>query len=342
MRFCVKCGKDVQFPVDGLCVECYLSGRKFATLPYYVDLDVCAVCKEYYLKNKWVALDRRDAIEDAAIEELSLLEGSRILSIDTVVVKQDPKTFLVELKAHLMVQETQVESDASTTVRVKNTVCKRCSRVQGSYYEAILQVRSEERSVETETLDEVLHMVLNYVEQQSKINRQYFISKVEKMHGGVDFYISSLALGRMLEKMISDRYSGQTKESSKLVGRKPDGQDMYRVTYLVRLPEFKVGDVVIWKDNYYRLSRVFATGGRLTALKDFREVTLRKSDMPALKVYCKESELLDVAVISGSAPELQVLNPVNYETLDIRVPEDAVIGETVKATVVDDIMYFVK
>ncbi len=342
MRFCVKCNKDVEFPVDGLCIDCYLSGRKFATLPYYVDLDACAVCNEYFLKNKWVALDRRDAIEDAAAEELCLLDGSRILSLDTNVRRQDPKTFLVNIIAQLMVRDTRVEAEASTTVRVKNTVCKRCSRVQGSYYEAILQIRSEERSVDDETLDEVFNMVVNYVEQQSKINRQYFISKAERMHGGVDFYLSSLALGRMLEKMISDRYSGQTKESSKLVGRKPDGEDMYRVTYLVRLPEFKVGDVVSWKDKYYRLSRVFATGGRLTALKDFKETTLRKSDMPALKVHCKESELLDVTVVSGAAPEIQVLNPVNYETMDIRVPPDAVIGETVKAVIVDDIMYFVK
>lgn len=342
MRFCVKCDKDIEFPVDGLCVDCYLSGRQFATLPHFVDLDVCAVCGEYYLKNKWVALDRRDAIEDAAAEQLSLLEGSRIISLDTLVRKQDPKTFNVEIEAHLLVQDTRVESSASTMVRVKNTVCKRCSRVQGSYYESILQVRSEERALDEKTLVDVVNMVMSYVEQQSKINRQYFISKVEKIHGGVDFYISSLALGRMLEKMVSNRYSGQTKESSKLVGRKPDGQDMYRVTYLVRLPEFKVGDVVVWDNKYYRLSRVFATGGRITGLKDFKETNLRKSDMPLLKVYCKESELLDVTVISGSAPEIQVLNPLNYETLEIKVPMDADIGETVKATVVDGVMYFVK
>jgi nonsense-mediated mRNA decay protein 3 len=341
MRFCVKCGKDIEKTIDGLCTDCYLNGRKFTTLPHHVDLEVCAVCGEYYLGGKWAPSGRRKAAEDAAVENLGALNGSRVRFVETFSEEQDPRTYVVKVISEMAVEDVEVESEASTIVRVKNTVCKRCSRIQGSYYESILQVRSEERALDEDTMSEVVNMVMSYVDQQSKINRQYFISKVEKMHGGVDFYLSSIALGRMMAKMVSDRYCGENKESAKLVGRTDDGQDMYRITYLVRLPEFKAGDVVVFKGRHCKLVRVFATGGRLLPLKDFKEISIRRSDMPSLKVYCKRSELKDATVVSGGYPEIQILDPLNFSTVELRVPEGAMIGETVKVTDIDGVLYYV-
>ncbi|MGE4212616.1 MAG: 60S ribosomal export protein NMD3 [Candidatus Methanomethylophilaceae archaeon] len=341
MRFCVKCGKDVEKTMGGLCTDCYLDGRKFTALPHHVDLDVCAVCGEYYLDRKWVPSGKRKAAEDAAVEQLGVLNGGRVKFVETFSEEQDPRIYVVKVISELTVQDVEVESEASTIVRIKNTVCKRCSRVQGSYYESILQVRSEERAVDEDTVVNIVNMVMSYVDQQSKVNRQYFVSKVEKMHGGVDFYLSSISLGRTIAKMVSDKYSGENKESAKLVGRTDDGQDMYRITYLVRLPEFKVGDVVIFNGKHYKLARVFSTGGRLLSLKDFKEVTLRRSDMPTLKVYRKRSELKDATVVSGEYPEIQILDPLNFSTVELRVPEGAMIGETVKVTDIDGVLYYV-
>ncbi|MGE4577424.1 MAG: 60S ribosomal export protein NMD3 [Candidatus Methanomethylophilaceae archaeon] len=284
MRFCVKCGKDVEKTLDGLCTECYLDGRQFTSLPHHVDLEVCAVCGEYYLGGKWVPSSKKNAVEDFAFENVTVLNGNRIKCLESFSEEQDPRTFLATVISEVSIEGAEVESEASTIVRVKNTVCKRCSRIQGSYYESILQVRSEERALDEDTMEQVVNMVMSYVDQQSRINRQYFISKVEKMHGGVDFYISSIALGRTIAKIVSDKYSGENKESAKLVGRTPDGQDMYRITYLVRLPEFKAGDVVLWNNKHYKLVRVFGTGGRIISIKDFKEITVRRSDMSAQKV----------------------------------------------------------
>ena len=341
MRFCVKCGTDVEQPVDGLCIECYLDGREFTSLPQYMDLDVCAVCHEFYMKNRWIDRETRKAVEDAAVNELRVIEGSRVISISTYSKVLDPKTYEVHVIAELSVRDVTIESEAVTTVRIKNTVCKRCSRVQGSYYESILQVRSEERALDGDTVDEAVRTVMKYVDREAETNRQYFISKVVKIHGGVDFYISSIALGRILSKKISDKYCGETKESFKLVGRKPDGQDMYRITYLVRLPKFKVGDVVIWKDRYFRLSSISATGGRLISLKEFKPKSIPRADMSNMKVYRTEDELIDATVVSGNPPEIQVLNPTTLETVDMKVPKDADLGETVKVIDIEGTMYYV-
>lgn len=341
MRFCVKCGTDVESPVDGLCIECYLDGRQFSNLPQYMDLEVCAVCHEFYMRNRWIPKEPRKAAEDAAANELRVIEGSRVISISTFSKILDPKTYEVHVVAEISVRDVTVESEAVTTVRIQNTVCKRCSRVKGSYYESILQIRSEERTLDEKTVDDVIRIIMKYVDREAETNRQYFISKVLKIHGGADFYISSIALGRILSKMISDRYCGETKESFKLVGRKPDGQDMYRVTYLVRLPKFKAGDIVIWKDRYFRLKSVSASGGRLISLKEFKLKSVPRADMGTVKVYRTEDELIDATVVSGTAPEIQALHPTTLETVDLKVPKDVEIGETVKVIDIEGTMYYV-
>jgi len=341
MRFCVKCGKDVEKTLDGLCIECYLDGRQFTSLPHHLDLEVCAVCGEYYLGGKWTPSSKKNAVEDFTFENVTVLNGNRIKCLESFSEEQDPRTFVATVISEVSIEGVVLESEASTIVRVKNTVCKRCSRIQGSYYESILQVRSEEKALDEDTMEQVVNMVMGYVDQQSRINRQHFISKVEKMHGGVDFYISSIALGRTIAKIVSDKYSGENKESAELVGRTPDGQDMYRITYLVRLPEFKSGDVVIWNDKHYKLLRVFGTGGRILSIKDFKEITVRRSDMSSLKVYRKKSELGSAAVVSIGPAEIQVLDPSNYSTVDLKIPEGAIIGETVKTVDIDGSLYYV-
>ncbi|MGI6471835.1 MAG: 60S ribosomal export protein NMD3 [Candidatus Methanomethylophilaceae archaeon] len=341
MRFCVRCGTDVENPVDGLCVECYLDGREFTSLPDHVDLEVCAVCKEFYVGGRWVPDEKRRTIEDAAVDQMYVLNDCRVLSIATQSKPQDEKTHKVHVRTELSVRGTPVISECDTVVRIKNTVCKRCSRVQGSYYESILQIRSEERTLDDDVLKNVKRRVNKYIDFHAKSNRQCFISKTVDIHGGVDFYISTLALGKILAKMISDQYCGDTKESFKLVGRKPDGQNMYRVTYLVRLPKFKEGDVVEYKNGYYRLKRILPGGGRLISLKSFRDKYVPRPDMPQLKVYRTEDELMDATVISGDPPEVQVLNPLNYETLDMRVPKDVEVGSQIKVVDIDGILHYV-
>lgn len=341
MRFCVKCGKEIEKALDGCCSECYLDGRTFTTAPHHVDLEVCAVCGEFLLGGKWVPADTRAAVEDAAVEKMGILNGSRVRSVATYSEEQDPRTYLVKINTELAVEGSTTTSDCSTIVRIKNTVCKRCSRVQGNYYESILQLRSEEKALPENTKNDIVSMVMNYVDQQSKTNRQYFVTKVEEMHGGVDIYLSSITLGRTIARMISDTYSGETKESAKLAGRSPEGQDVYRITYLVRLPEFRVGDVVTKDGKYYKLSRILSTGGRLISLKDFKEVHVRRADMPLIKVYRKESELPEATVVSASPSEIQVLNPANYSTLDLRIPSDASIGDTVRVIDIDGLLYYV-
>ncbi len=341
MRFCVKCGKDCEEVIDGLCTDCFLEGRKLVSMPHHVNLQVCTNCGEYLVHDEWCDSDRMKIVEDIGISQMSVVREARVVEVGACVEEQDRNNYVVHVQASLEVSGVVVESECSVIVRIKNTVCKRCSRILGNYYESILQIRTNERDLSPGLRKEVLARVDHYVGQQSKTNRDIFVSKIESVQGGIDIYLSSIQLGKALAKFLTDSYSAETNEAAKLVGQTRDGQDMYRVTYLVRLPDFHVDDVVEFDGRNYVLTKVSNAGGRIIDLANFREKSIKRTEMNDLKVISKAEDLKDVTVISRSNRDLQVMHPTTYTTLDLQVPEGAAVGDTVKVVDIDGTLYYV-
>ena len=76
-------------------------------------------------------------------------------------------------------------------------------------------------------------------------------------------------------------------------------------------------------------------------LADFRERSVRRSDMTSVKLYERSEDLREATVVSTSGSEIQVLDPSNYSTVDLRVPEGAEIGDSVRVVSIDDVLYMV-
>lgn len=338
--FCVKCGKKGRDTIDGLCIECFLDGRDIIALPHHVDLERCTNCEEFLINGRWQPVDLLEAVEDAAADSLMVMTEATVLDIGTGTEEQDPRNFLVTVEAVTDVEGIVSTDQRTTTVRIKNTVCKRCSRQLGNYYEATLQIRSAGKLSDNER-DEIIRKIRDDVEEMAKNNRQLFITKVEEVSGGIDMLMSSISMTRSLAKDICDSYGGEFKESSKLVGKTSGGEDMYRLTYLIRLPEYHVGDIVDLRGIPHRLLWMGKNGVKLLNLNDFRETTVRKSDMKNLKFLLSKEDITETVVVSASGNEVQVLHPTTYRTVDLKVPEGSEIGEAANVVTIDDIMYFI-
>jgi len=338
--FCVKCGKEEE-TFDGLCMDCFLNGKQLVALPHHIDLERCANCEEFRINGHWVARPTKEAAEDITLAALSAIDGMRIISAGVMFEERDERNFIVKADVSGELSGREVRAFAETIVRLKNNVCQRCSRQLGNYYEAIIQIRSGTKELDTGVRDETVRYVRNRIENISSANRQIFLTKAEEVQGGIDLYVSSTSLGKMLAKELSDSYGAETKESSKLVGKAEDGSDMYRMTYLVRMPEYHLNDVVILDGEVYKLSGIGKGNGRLIRLRDHREISVRRSQMPSLKVHTPYAELPKATVISRSKGEIQVLHPVNYSTVDIKIPGHVEINETADVVDVDGTLFFV-
>ena len=340
MNFCVKCGKETENIVNGLCIECFLDGRKLTSLPHHVDVKVCTNCGDIGYGEFWVTKELQEAIDEAAESALVPIKGVKKVSAEVSAVEQEPLTYVATVDSVLDINGYTTEDSASTIVRLKNTVCKRCSRQLGNYYEAILQIRGS-KEVPRKTVMEAFRRVENIVDAQALTNKNSFISKAEEVQGGIDLYISSISLAKMASKDLSDAYCAETKEASKLVGVDEEGQEMYRVNYLVRLPDFNAGDVVIYEGRYFKLIRFSSNGAKVIDLMNHRERAVKRTDIPTFKVYARSGDLRDAVVVSKEKGEIQILNPTNYSTIDLTVPEDAEIGDAVKVVEIDDALYYV-
>jgi nonsense-mediated mRNA decay protein 3 len=339
--FCVECGKETDRTVNGLCLECFLKDRQLLSLPDHVDLQVCTGCGQFYRHGEFRHMEPEEAAVQAAVEVLECIPEARVTSVSPALSWLDDSNVSVILTCKVAIGDFETEAAAGTIVRIKNTVCKICSRRTGNYYEAILQVRSAGKTLDPELQDEVLARVEKLVDAAMATDPNAFITKMEIVPGGVDVYLSLIALGRACERDLADTYAAETDESSKLVGQTRDGLDMYRVTCLVRLPEFHVGDVVRYKDKYWLLSRVSGKGGKLISLENFRETSIDRREMPDIKVYAKYADLMRADVISSSGNEVQVLDPSDYSTVDLLVPQGAVVGESVKVVRIEETLYYV-
>ena len=338
--FCVKCGKEEE-TFNGLCIDCFLNGKEMITLPRYIDVERCASCEEFRIGGQWVKRTAKEAAEDAAICSIPAVDGMRAPSAGAMAEPLDEKNYSVKVDVSGEIAGRTVNALAETTVRIKNNVCQKCSRQLGNYYEATLQIRSGSKELSDDLRDETVRYVRDRIENMSSTNRQLFLTKVEEVQGGVDMLLSSISLAKTLAKELSDSYGAETKEAPKLIGKNADGTDMYRMTYLVRMPEYRLNDVVIFDEKAYKLSGIGKSNGRLTSLTDFRVSSVRRSQMCDLKVHTPYDKLMRATVVSRSKGEIQVLHPANYSTVDLRIPDDAEIGDTVSVADIDDTIFYV-
>ena len=326
--FCVKCGKEGE-TFKGRCMDCFLEGRELLVLPTFVDLERCTGCDEFRVEKKWRTMDPPAAAEEAALSELKAIADASIDAVGVSSERQDERNFEVKVEADLEIDEHLVNAEAGTVVRIKNTVCHRCSRQLGNYYEAILQLRGSSKEMDKDVRDEMMNRVLDKVEAAAVNNRQMFISKVQEIHGGLDFYMSSMSLSKSIARELANEFGAEVKESSTLVGKK-EGEDMYRLTHLVRLPPYKLGDVVEHHGRPHQLMQINKQGGKLLALNDFRITSLRPNELHSLKVLGGEDDIREAVVVARYEGEIQVLDPSNYRTVTLRVPEMHPATETVK------------
>lgn len=339
--FCVKCGAEDVEIIDGLCIDCFLNGRKLLSMPHHVNLFRCTNCEEWSINDDWVKMSQDEAIVQIALTQLAVIPEAKVISVGPAIEKQDDRTYVVHIQVDMDVKGFQASEETSIIVRLKNNVCKRCSRQLGSYYESIIQLRTGEKTLDDDVRDEIVRWIRDSVEAQAKTNRSLFITKVEPVTGGIDFYLSSISLGKSLTHTLYERYAAEVKESAKLITTSSDGLEVYRVTYLVRLPHYHVGDVLRYNNKPCQLILINKTGGKLADLNTFREFSVKKSELLDTKVLVKRSELKSAVVVSKSVGEIQVLHPTTYQTLDLKIPKDADIGESVLVADVDDQLYYI-
>ncbi len=314
----MECGREEEL-VGSLCRECYSKRYGKASLPEHVDITLCAHCSAMETDHGWKDVGSvREAAEAAVESALELSEDAKLLDIDLQLEELDERNMSADVTVSLESQGIPLERSLSTTIRLKRGSCTECSKKQGRYYEAILQVRGSDKGLTDEEQRSVERSVRGKVEVLRKTNRDVFVSKIEEVKGGLDFYFGSIPAAKSIARDMQETLCAEYKESSSLWGRR-DGKDIYRMTFLVRLPGFQKGDVVE-HDGRMLFVRGMSRGMvRAIDLVSGEERSLKLRAVGECTLEKPKSNVLKGQVLVERKGEVQVLDPETMAVLDVKL-----------------------
>jgi nonsense-mediated mRNA decay protein 3 len=226
----------------------------------------------------------------------------------------------VHVKAKANIEGVPTEAALDTEVRISWETCDTCSRISGGYFEGIVQIRADKRLPTQEELDRCREIAQDVAARsREKGERLAFIAKVVELDEGIDIYVGLSKLGKQICRTITDAFGGRFSESPKLVGQK-NGEDLYRITFAIRLPEFVRGDIISADDT---VVEVQSCGKHVSGidLETGRRFIENFNDLMDIKKLGRRQDAIPAVLVAEEDKVIQVLDPETYETVTVKRPE---------------------
>ena len=348
--FCPRCGDPVESreeprpgeprdPDAVLCDACYFADFELVDAPDRIEVRVCAQCGAVHRGNRWVDVGARD-YTDVAVEEVSDALGVHVEADDVSWVVDPEQVDQNTIEMHCLfsgvVRETVLEEETTVPVYISRETCTRCGRIAGDYYASVVQVRAADRTPTEEEKDRAVEIAENYVaDREADGDRNAFITEVSRDGDGVNLKLSDTQLGKAVAQRVQREFGGTVSDSETLVTEDEDGNEVYRVTFAVRLPEFVPGDVIDVDDEgpvLVRSARGNLKGVRLTTGERY-EASYEEGIAPDARKLGTRTDAVETTLVAVEDDRaVQVLDPNTYETVTVARPSYLdVESETVSA-----------
>jgi len=337
---CLNCGKREQY-ADNLCETCLLERFEPFTVPKVIHGTVCPSCNRVLKGRHWESCrgEKDDACLEVAGDHIKLDPELSFPSMDLHAASQDGRVFHVTGEISGTYRGLAVRRQLDVEVRLDLTICRFCSRQHGNYFEAIVQIRGLE-GLSEDTIEELLDSVRDRAYEMSVKDPNVFITKEEKVRGGYDFYLGEKSFAKALAQRMHDSLGGEMKVSSSLYGKR-DGNDLYRFTYLVRLPGFIAGDYLILGDGPKEVLRFVKKKVFLRDLRTKRTTSMDQTEAMGRRVVRARDADVDLVVVMDAGTEVQVLHPDTLRPVDVVKPEGygTVEDDSIPGVLIDQEVY---
>ncbi|MCH7660475.1 MAG: hypothetical protein IH933_07755 [Euryarchaeota archaeon] len=339
--FCPRCGdpvEDAERPElpgapaageTGLCNVCYFEDFELVSAPEKLTIRVCARCGAVHRGNRWVdvgAADYTDVAIDAVSDSLGIHLDAEDVAWQVEPEQVDQNTIRMHCLFTGIVRGEPVEEQVVVPTTISRETCTRCGRIAGDYYASVVQLRAKDReptSEEREAIKEISHAVVEEMEETG--DRNAFVTEIDDTADGVDVKVSTTKIGKKISQRLVNRFSGSFDSSETLVTEDEDGNEVYRVTYAIRLPPFTRGDIIDPEDGegpvLVRSTRGTVKGQRLTTGKRY-ESSFEEGDSPAARRLGRAEDAEETTLVSVEDERaVQVLDPETYESKTIPRPD---------------------
>ncbi len=329
--FCPRCGDPIEDAATerGLCTDCYLEDFDLVDAPERLEVQICARCGAVKRGQRWVDVGAQD-LTDVAIEEVTeAVQVHKAVEDFTWAVEPeqvDQNTIVLHAQFSGWVRDREVAEERPIRVTIGRGTCTRCGRIAGDYYASVVQVRANGREptgVEADRAVELAHSIT--ADMEATGDRNAFVTEVSQSGAGPDIKLSTNKIGRKLAHKLVEEFGGHVDDSETLVTEDEDGNEVYRVTYAVRLPAFKPGDIIDLADDDGAPVLVRSVHGNLKGLRldtgEPYEASYEVGDAPdARKLGTREEAAETTVVTIEDDRAVQILDPETYESTTVARP----------------------
>lgn len=327
--FCPRCGETVSATAGRsdpqrpdrdapLCPDCYRERLEVVDLPDRIEVAVCPHCGAIERGREWVDVGAID-YADVAIEEVGEALAVHVDLAD-VAWSADPEVIDEnEVRVHVSVSGTledePIVTNRTVPVTFSRSTCDRCGRIAGGSYASEVQLRAVNREPterERDRAAEIAHETVAAMEDTG--DRNAFVTEITETDDGLDIRVSTTNIGRKIAAKVIEEFGGSMRDSETLVTEDEDGNPVYRVTYAVRLPEFRPGDVIDLEADDEGPVLVRSVHGNLKGTRvttgDRYEASYEVGDAPPARKLGEVADAEETAVVTVEDEHaVQVLDP---------------------------------
>lgn len=340
---CPKCGSLASNLIEGVCRDCFLQHFILAQLVHVLRVKICQTCGAYFSKGRWVNEDNDETALIKSIENsISVNKSAQDVEIDINFEKKSPRLYKARVNVLAKIKGDSINSVLDTEIRIIGESCDRCSRISGGYFEAIIQIRANDRLPTQEEIEICIDIAEKTIRRmENRGDRLAFITDFIKLKEGIDLYIGSTHSGKQICKAIIEILGGTYNESPSLFSQK-DGKEIIRMTFSVRLPKYMSGDIISLDDNKIIVKRmdkkIFGNN-----LVDSKRIIIQEEDINKTSYVNNLKNAINAVIVSEEKDELMVLDPFTFKTVTIKKPRDFLLDDAKEIPVVkiEEILYFV-
>ncbi|KAF1078368.1 60S ribosomal export protein NMD3 [Methanogenium sp. MK-MG] len=316
-NFCPKCGGKTEN--EGFCNKCLRTAVEWVTCEKRLPCVICPTCGSIKKVNTWtdVPYDRQKLAEELAFGAVSV--HADVQDIELAISTRDPNPNRTQCTIYVrgMLYGEPVHKTCETLIVWMKENCDRCSRFSGGYYASTIQVRATGRrpdAFERERAEKIAYDIEESVQQLGE--RLSFITRIDDTRDGVDIVVSSHSMSDLIVRQIITEMGGKSTRHPKLIGEQ-DGKKVYRINVLLRLPQFRKGDVIVFNKRHYEVKGTDSGLLRVFDLSEGRSNVLHENDEGFRLIgNVGDAERADVTYTDNDIAG--ILDPVSYDIKEVK------------------------
>ena len=320
IMFCLLCDSEEKL-YDGLCKSCFQKEFEALKIPEYTTFTVCSHCGATLKKNKWQQVGYFDdeIINDAIQKNIEVNPKLEDVDIYTEITNNRGTVYECIIHVNGNVIDTEISKEYPIEVKVEKGVCPDCSKFHSGYYEAVIQLRADDRKLRDDEIKEADEFIANEIQRLCKTNKLAYVTERIVLKEGIDYQVGSYNAAHKIVVNLQKQFGGIITESRKIVGHdKSRSKDLYRSWVLLRLPSFNKNDFIEYEDKVIKIEKIGSHKFSGINLDNYTAESISWKEYDNIKKVAQIDDIKKTTITNITPNEIQVLDPDNYDTVDLK------------------------